>query len=94
MINQEQNDWVNFLKELIELVFSPSNHLIGINLKLDGNTLHILVLGMDSHLLFELTYVLYRVCSAIILGEHWLVEFSRKFCLFYPLCKGRFRNLA
>ena len=49
---------------------------------------------MDSHLLFELTYVLYRVCSTIIHGEHWLVESSRKFCLFYPLCKGWLRNLA
>ena len=49
---------------------------------------------MDSHLLFELTYVFYRVCSAIIHGERWLVESSRKFCLFYPPCKGWFRNLA
>ena len=49
---------------------------------------------MDSHLLFELTYVLYRVCLAIIHGERWLVESSRKFCLFYPPCKRWFRNLA
>ena len=43
---------------------------------------------MDNHLLFELTYVLYKVRSAIIHGEHWLVELSRKFCLFYPCVKG------
>ena len=49
---------------------------------------------MDSHLLFELTYVFYRVCSAIIHGERWLVESSRKFCLFYPPCKRWLRNLA
>ena len=49
---------------------------------------------MDNHLLFELTYVFYRVCSAIIHGERWLVESSRKFCLFYPPRKGWFRNLA
>ena len=49
---------------------------------------------MDSRLLFELTYVLYRVCSAIIHGECWLMEPSRKFCLFYPPCKGWLRNLA
>ena len=49
---------------------------------------------MDSHLLFELTYVLYRVCSTIIHGERWLVKPSRKFCFFYPLCKGWLRNLA
>ena len=41
VMNLEQNDWVSFLKELIEFVLSPSNHLIGISLKLDGNTLHI-----------------------------------------------------
>ena len=33
--------WVCFLKELIEFVLSPSNHLIDIDPKLDGNTLHI-----------------------------------------------------
>ena len=49
---------------------------------------------MDSHLLFELTYVLYRFRSTIIHGERWLVEPSRKFCLFYPPCKGWLRNLA
>ena len=49
---------------------------------------------MDSHLLFELTYMLYRVRSTIIHGEHWLVEPSKKFCLFYPPCKGWLRNLA
>ena len=49
---------------------------------------------MDSHLLFKLTYVFYRVCSVIIHGERWLVESSRKFCLFYPPRKRWFRNLA
>ena len=41
VINREQNAWVSFLKELIEFVLSPSNHLIAIGSKLDGNTLHI-----------------------------------------------------
>ena len=49
---------------------------------------------MDKHLLFELTYVFYRVRSAIIHGKCWLVEPSRKLCLFYPPCKGWLRNLA
>ena len=49
---------------------------------------------MNSHLLFELTYVLNGVCSTIIHGERWLVEPSRKFYLFYPPCKGWLRNLA
>ena len=43
MIDREQNDWVSFLKELIEFVLRPSNHLIGIGPKLDENTLHIKV---------------------------------------------------
>ena len=49
---------------------------------------------MDSHLLFELTYVFYRICSAIINGECRLVESSRKFCLFYLPCEGWLRNLT
>ena len=40
VMNWEQNDWVSFLKELMEFVLSPSNHLIGIGPKLKGNTLH------------------------------------------------------
>ena len=40
VMNREQNDWVSFLKEPMEFVFNPSNHLIGIGPKLDGNTLH------------------------------------------------------
>ena len=40
VINREQNDWVSFLKELMEFVLNPSNHLIGIGPKLEGNTLH------------------------------------------------------
>ena len=51
-------------------------------------------LCMDSHLLFELTYVLYRICPTIIHGKSWLMETPKKFRLFYPPCKGWFRNLA
>ena len=49
---------------------------------------------MDSHLLFEMTYVLYKIHSTIIHGERWLMETPGKFRLFYPPCEGRFRNLA
>ena len=49
---------------------------------------------MDSHLLFELTYVFHRICSAIIHDERRLVESSRKLCHFYPPCKGWLRNLT
>ena len=40
VINREQNDWVSFLKERMEFVLNPSNYLIGIGPKLEGNTLH------------------------------------------------------
>ena len=49
---------------------------------------------MDIHLLFELTYVFYRIHSTIIHGERWLMEASKKFCPFYPSCKGWLRDLA
>ena len=49
---------------------------------------------MDSHLLFELTYMFHRICSAIIHDERRLVESSREFCLFYPSCEGWLRNLT
>ena len=49
---------------------------------------------MDNHLLFELTYVFHRICSAIIHDERRLVESSREFCLFYPSCEGWLRNLT
>ena len=49
---------------------------------------------MDSHLLFELTYVFHRIYSAIIHDERRLVESFRKFCFFYPPCEGWLRNLT
>ena len=41
-----------------------------------------LVLGMDSHSLVEVTYMLHRVCLTIVNSEHWLIEVSRKSCPF------------
>ena len=49
---------------------------------------------MDNHLLFELTYVFYRIRLTIIHGKRWLMEASRKFRPFYPPCKGWLRDLA
>ena len=49
---------------------------------------------MDSYLLFELTYVFYRIRSTIVHGERWLVETFEKFRPFYSPCKGWFRDLA
>ena len=85
-MNQEQNDWVSFLKELMEFVLNPSNHLIGIDPKLEGNT--------GLHLLFELAYMLHRICTFVIHGERGLMETSGELCLFYSPSKGGLRNLA
>ena len=41
MIKQEPNAQVSSLKEFIEPILKPSNHLIATSSKLDGNTLHI-----------------------------------------------------
>ena len=49
---------------------------------------------MDSHLLFKLTYMFYRIRSTIIHGERWLMEMPRKFRPFYPPCKRWLRDLA
>ena len=49
---------------------------------------------MDNHLLFELTYVFYRIRLTIIHGERWLMEASGKFRRFYSPCKGWLRDLA
>ena len=57
VMNWEQNDWVSFLKELIEFVLSQSNHLIGISPKLDGNTLHIKVSSWEWTAIFCLNWL-------------------------------------
>ena len=89
-MNREQNDWVSFLKELMEFILSPSNHLIGIGPKLEGNTLHnkVFVLRMDSHLLFELAHILHRIRASVIHGERELMETSEELCLFYSPSEG------
>ena len=95
-MNREQSDWVSFLKELMEFVLSPSNHLIDIGPKLEGNTLHNkdFVLRMDNHLLFELTHMLHRIHASVIHGERGLMEVPGELCLFYSLGKWGLRNLA
>ena len=49
---------------------------------------------MDSHLLFELTHMLYRIRASVIHGERGLMEASGDLCLFYSSSKGGLRNLA
>ena len=41
VIKRAPKDWVSFLKESIKFAFSPLNHLIAIEPKLDGKILHI-----------------------------------------------------
>ena len=48
---------MSFLKELIELVFNPSNHLISIDPKLDGNTLHIKASSWEWTVIFCLNWL-------------------------------------
>ena len=57
VMNWEQNDWVSFLKELIEFLLSPTNHLIGIGPKLDGNTLHIKTSSWEWTTIFYLNWL-------------------------------------
>ena len=49
---------------------------------------------MDHHLLFELAYVLHKICTSIVHGERGLMEMPGELCLFYSLSKGGLRNLA
>ena len=65
VMNRKQNNWVSFLKELMEFVLSPSNHLIGIGLKLDGNTLHIKASSWEWTAIFCLNWL---TCST---GSVW-----------------------
>ena len=57
-MNRKHNDWVSFLKELMEFVFSPSNHLIGIGPKQDGNTLHNKASSWEWTAIFSLNWLM------------------------------------
>ena len=49
---------------------------------------------MDRHLLFELAYMLYRICTSVIHDERGLMETPGEFFLLYSPSKGGLRNLA
>ena len=49
---------------------------------------------MDRHLLFELAYMLYRICTSVIHGERGLMETPEELYLLYSSSKGGLRNLA
>ena len=49
---------------------------------------------MDSHSLIKMAYMLHRIRSTIINGEHWLIELLRKSCPFNLMCEGRLGNLV
>ena len=42
---------------------------------------------MDSHPLIKLAHVLHGVCFAVVNGEGWLLESSRKYSPFYVVCE-------
>ena len=49
---------------------------------------------MDSHLLFELAYMLHRIRTSVIHGERGLMETLGELCILYSPSKGGLRNLA
>ena len=56
VIKWDPNAWVNSLKESIKHAPRPSNHLIAIGPKLDGNTLHIKVSFLDCIIILWLKW--------------------------------------
>ena len=89
VMKRDPNARVSSLKELIEPAPRPSNHLIAISPKLDGNTLHIKVpfLECTTISLVEVTYVLHKVCATVVHGERRLSESLKKSPLFNPTCE-------
>ena len=90
VMNREQNDWLSFLKELIELVLSPSNHLIGIGPKLDGNTLHI---KASSWKWIAIFYFNWLMCSTGLVRPLYMANVGwwkrlRSFAFSIPRVKG------
>ena len=52
------------------------------------------VLGMDRHSLVEVAHMLYRICSAVVNGECWLVESPREYCPLNVACERQSGNLV
>ena len=78
VMNREQNDWVSFLKELMEFVLSPSNHLIGISPKLDGNTVHNKASSWEWTTIFYLNWL---TCSIGSVRPLYMMNVGRWKCL-------------
>ena len=90
VMNREQNDWVNFLKELMEFVLSLSNHLIGIDPKLDGNTLHNKASSWEWTVIFYLNWL---TCSTGSVRPLYMANVGwwkrlGSFAFFIPRVKG------
>ena len=88
VMKREPKAYVSCLKEFMEFGLRPSNHVIAIGPKQDGNTLHINASSLDSHPLVKLAYVLYWVRLTIIYSKSGLVEPPRKLSLLYPTREG------
>ena len=91
-MNREQNDWVSFLKEPMEFVFNPSNHLIGIGPKLDGNTLHNKASSWEWTTIFYLNWL---TCSTRSVRPLYMANVGwwkrlGSFALSIPRVKGDF----
>ena len=81
---------MNFLKELIEFFLSPSNHLIGIGPKLDGNTLHIKASSWEWIAIFCLNWL---TCSTGFFRPLYMANVGwwnrlRSFAFSIPRVKG------
>ena len=46
-----------------------------------------LILEMYGHSLVEMAYIVHKVCSTIVHGEHWLSKLVRKLSFFNSMCK-------
>ena len=90
---RDPNSRVLSLRELIEPVRRPSNHLIAIGPKLEGNTLHIKAPFLEWTTILWLKW---HTCSTgsvrLLYGECWLSKLLRKFSSFNFACEKRFGN--
>ena len=86
---RNSNAQVSFLKESMELAPRPSKppHRHRPQARQEYFTHQGLILGVHSHSLVEVAYMLHRVCLTIVHGEHGLGEPPRKSPSLNSACK-------